>query len=153
MRNLNVLRNAMLTFLNIFLMLKNIIYSGTKEFSIALSHCGYDWSEQVKEVFSDPRGKTCQELANQQYIIGKVARYVRFLAISYYGEGPILGFFNIDYDSTIIEEDDKFPCPGSDILILYKLCLVVFNINFVVIICRNHRQTELLRQDISWCLL
>ena len=87
--------------------------SGTNEFTISISHCGYDWTEQVTNILDDPRPKTCETLSKHEYNIGKVARYVRFQAKSIYGMHSALGYFNIDYDSSITQPDDDFVCPGK----------------------------------------
>ena len=52
-------------------------------------------------------------LTDHEYIIGKVARYIRFMAISMYGEHSALGYFNIDYDLSVSEEQNTYICAGK----------------------------------------
>lgn len=94
---------------------KITLHRGTKDFTIATSNCGYDWKEKAKDTFADPSGKSCEELLDFEYNIGKIARFVRFMALTFYGSSSFLGYFNIDYDTSIIEAKEKYICPGKHI--------------------------------------
>ncbi len=83
----------------------------------------------MNAVLDDPRGKSCAQLLNHEYVINIVARYVKFTALTFYGDQSVLGYFNVDYDmSTTLEEGDVF-CPG--IFFIYLKYLNNFMTSFI----------------------
>ncbi len=84
---------------------------GTKDFAISLSTDRTYWNEVVRGVLPDYTALPCEEQKNLNFEFEpQAARYVRFVAESYYGTGAGLQFFNVssatpcDIEATETEE-------------------------------------------------
>ena len=67
----------------------------------------------LTDTLADPQGIGCQTVPVLSHDINKIARYVRFFALSFYHTGPALNFIHVDYDYPQGISNEKFICPGT----------------------------------------
>ena len=65
-------------------------FRGTNEFAIDFMNCQSDWTRVINDTLSDPNNIACQDISLISYNVSANAKYVRFVAMSFYGSGPAL---------------------------------------------------------------
>ncbi len=80
----------------------------TKEFEIAFSQCNTDWKTMIRDTFPDFRGSDCQNSTKVSYNITAVGKFVRFIALSHYGNAPALNYINVEWIAT-----HNYKCPSK----------------------------------------
>ena len=95
----------------------------TKDIGLYISNCGSGWIEVASDTLDSGINKDCDQIPVQNYPVNKMGRFVRFVAVNFYGLGSVLQYFhvNVDYPNGV-EADPQFLCPSMSIMmIIYYL--------------------------------
>ena len=80
---------------------------------VSISDCGFGWSHEVEATLASGINVNCEDIPIHTYPINKAARYVRFMAMTYYGNGATLQYFNVDYDYPNGIVNENYTCPSK----------------------------------------
>ncbi len=87
----------------------------TKDFRLDVFECGFDWTEVASGTLTNAINQVCENINVENYPVNKTARYVRFVALNYYGsQGSSLQYLhvNVDYPASVVA-DNHLKCPGN----------------------------------------
>ncbi len=93
-------------------------FRSAKDFLIHIANCEHDWTEVVSDMLPDAQGVSCENIPLKEYTINRVGKYVRFMAITHYGAGPVLKYINIETDYPNGIQTDQMPCPGYELFLM-----------------------------------
>ncbi len=91
-----------------------MLHRATNEFLLQISNCGFDWNLEYQNSFDDPLHlSNCEKPPLKTVAINEIGRFIRFMALSYYGLGPTLSYVKIETDYPNGIEENPQPCPGN----------------------------------------
>lgn len=82
--------------------------SATKDFEIAISKCQTDWKVVIQDTFPDPSGLNCESVSDSAYPMTEEGKFIRFVALSHYGNRAALSFIDVDWSGNY-----QYQCPSK----------------------------------------
>ena len=85
----------------------------TEQISLEISQCGSGWIQVASDILDSAIGKDCDQIPVKNYPVNQMGRFVRFVAVSFYGSGSVLQYFHVNVDFPDgVDSDPQFICPS-----------------------------------------